>query len=120
MGIKFFNSTFGKLTTLVTFFQKSRAEAILEKSRQNKASANTCQDNYGSGTTDVLEKAKAWNLDIWSLNKLFTWLEKFKSKARLPLKRMYQIYSVNCGVIYSQPLPYKITSAIFQYQFQNA
>ena len=72
------------------YFQKSRAEAILEKSRQNKANAGTFQVNCGSGSTDVLEKAKTWDLEIWSLNKLFIWLEKFKSRARLPIKRTYK------------------------------
>jgi hypothetical protein len=76
------------------YFQKSRAEAILEKSRQNKANASTSQVNHGSGTTDVLEKAKTWDLEIWSLNKLFIWLEKFKSRTRLPIKRMYEPHMV--------------------------
>lgn len=66
---------------------KSRAEAILEKSRQSQTSVNNTQAISGSGTTDVLDKAKAWDLEIWSLSKLFSWLEKFKSRTRLPIKR---------------------------------
>jgi len=66
---------------------KSRAEAILEKSRQNKASASVAKAYTSSGATDVLEKAKAWGIEIWSLNKLYTWLDKFKSRSRLAIKR---------------------------------
>jgi len=66
---------------------KSRAEAILEKSRQTKATARIANSNTSGGTTDVLEKAKAWGIEIWSLSKLFTWLDKFKSRSRLPIKR---------------------------------
>lgn len=66
---------------------KSRAEAILEKSRQSKTTTSVAKSNTSGGTTDVLEKAKAWGIEIWSLNKLFTWLDKFKSRSRLPIKR---------------------------------
>ena len=75
-------------------FQKSRAEAILEKSRQNKASASVAKAYTSSGATDVLEKAKAWGIEIWSLNKLYTWLDKFKSRSRLAIKRKISIINV--------------------------
>jgi len=37
-----------------------------------------------NGTTDVLENATRWKLQIWSLPKVFNWLESFKKKYGVP------------------------------------
>lgn len=50
---------------------KSRVESILGASRNPDRNA---------GSSDVLEIAKRFNCNIWSLNKTLTWLNKFKSK----------------------------------------
>lgn len=50
---------------------KSRVEAILEAAKQPARSG---------GSSDVLENARRWNCQIWSLEKTLKWLERFKNK----------------------------------------
>lgn len=50
---------------------KSRIEAILEAASQPARSA---------GSSNVLENARKWNCQIWSLAKTLAWLDKFKAK----------------------------------------
>ncbi|KAF4520914.1 hypothetical protein B566_EDAN014414 [Ephemera danica] len=59
------------LTREVTYVQKSRAEAMLEKARQ--------QQQTHLNTIDPLENAVCWGIPIWPLNKVLKWLDKIES-----------------------------------------
>jgi len=50
---------------------KSRVEAILEAAKQPERNG---------GCSNVLENARKWNCQIWSLAKTLAWLDKFKGK----------------------------------------
>lgn len=50
---------------------KSRVEAILEAAKHPQKSG---------GSSDVLENARRWNCQIWSLEKTLKWLQKFQDK----------------------------------------
>ena len=52
-------------------FQRSRAEAILDRARQQQGRGRT---GAGGAVADVLETAARWGLQIWSLPKVISWL----------------------------------------------
>ena len=60
------------------FFQGDRKKGV--KSRVDNLLAASKNPERSAGGTDVLDIAKKFHCQIWSLNKTIAWLAKFKSK----------------------------------------